>query len=176
MKIKNTKELRLRANAHAKYDRTKQGTYGDASVNGHAEFKGCAIGCLSTPHRKSELRGFLRNIFGGATDGWDSLEYAKNSLDDEDQVELLSEEFGICPALARSAESLFEGCATHGEAIEFIPAFAKALPEGAEISRSSLMTFWDEYEDKEFLGWEDGYSIRDPKIKGEFLDWLKSRG
>ena|ERR1700690_1419548 len=176
MKIKNTKELRLRANDHAKHDRIKQGTYGDGNVNGHAEFKGCAIGCLSTPHRKAELREFLRGIFGGASEGWQQLEYAENDLDDFGQMKLLSKEFGICPELARSAEALFEGCDTHGAAIEFVPAFAKALPEGADIRPNAVVAFWKQQDEGGRCAYEEGCAVSDPTIKEQFLDWLKSRG
>lgn len=148
MKIKNTKELVLRADGHAKADRIKQGTYGSATVNGHAEFEGCAIGCLATPHRKADLRSFLRGFLGktdaGARDPWGGVPVANEpfSLDEDMLIKQLGKEFGICPALARVAESCFESYDTHGGAIEFIPRFARSLNEGAEITPSLLEKIW----------------------------------
>lgn len=130
-KIKNTGELVLRAQAHARHDRIRQGTYGDASVNGHAEYKGCFIGCLSTPHRKRDLFSFLRKA---RDEG--SLEY----FDDHDQRLALHREFGICLELSYLCEAIFEGLPTHGAAIEFLPAFAKALApcEGKRITDAQV--------------------------------------
>ena len=133
--IKNKRELVLRAKGHARADHVQQGTYGRASVNGYADFKGCAIGCLATPHRQPELRKFLRDLFKGPVRDR-HLEDA--GLDEYKQQELLKREFGICPALARAAESFFESQRTHGAAIEFIPAFAMSLPEGRNVTQRTV--------------------------------------
>lgn len=135
-KIKNGRELVLRAQSHARHDHIKQGTYGDGSVNGHVEFKGCAVGCLSTPHRKRDLRNFLRSFTGGVP--------GNVSLDDRNaQVEGLRREFGITEALADLLEAIFEGIETHGAAIEFIPAAAKAIAacEGKNITDRQVAKF-----------------------------------
>ena len=137
MKIKNTRELVLRAQGHARADHIKQGTYGQGAVNGHAEYQGCAIGCLSTPHRKGDLRAWLRdNLWGPAA----SLTYVYQGSDA--MTKQLADEFGISPQLARAAESLFEGFYTHGDAINFIPEFAKSLNEGADIQVPDLRKAW----------------------------------
>lgn len=130
MRIKNTRELRLRANAHARLDHVKQRTYGQAKVNGQAEYKGCAVGCLSTPHRKPDLIAFLRSKVHGALSfgGWVAFDGSGNP-----QRDALARDFGICAALAVVAEGFFEAQPKHGAAIEFIRDFAHALPEGADV-------------------------------------------
>lgn len=175
MKIKNTKLLRARANAHAKYDRIKQGTYGRASVNGHATFEGCAIGCLTTPHTKKGLRNFLQGIFGGSGNGF--LEDV--GWDDEDQRTALRKEFGICRTLAVALESLFESQPTHGAAIEFIPAFAAALVEDSNIQPKEVHEkfpecfAFDMWDDSEEFTQVDRAIVGD--VTDKFLAFLRSK-
>lgn len=138
MKIKNTRELVLRAQAHARADHILQSTYGEGSVNGDEEYQGCAIGCLSTPHRRTELRAFLRQYLGE----WRAWSGKKDiTLTSYQMTARLGEEFGICPELARAAEDVFERLDTHGAAIEWIPAFAKALVEGSSVT-PAMMRAW----------------------------------
>lgn len=166
-KIKNTRELVLRARGHARQDHIQQGTYGDASCNGHLEFKGCAIGCLATPHRQSELRAFIKR-FGWKDD--DTGDWFLNEDNDSaKQVKRLKREFGICEPLARLAEGIFEGARTHGAAINVIPEFAAALPEGVNITPRMVyaanirITGTSSMTDRRNI-----YSHKD-----EFLDWLR---
>lgn len=171
MRIKNKRELVLRALGHARLDHIAQGTYGSASCNGEVEFKGCAIGCLATPHRKGELRSFIRRL-GELICGEYELEEAGT-----DQIPRLKREFGICPELARVAEAFFESQPTHGAAIEFIPEFAKALPEGANITPRKVRKFWEEslggaYVDKVHAGsWS---AAEGPEAKRKLFAWLES--
>lgn len=139
MKIKNTKELVLRAKGHARLDHVRQAEYGTGAINGEVEFYGCAIGCLATPHRKQEAKSFLKRFVRHYIKG----EVNEFSLNPDDLTKQLSKEFGICEALARSAESCFESCDTHEEAIDFIPAFAAALNEGADITPAKLRAAWE---------------------------------
>lgn len=173
MRIKNTAELVRRANWHARYDHIEQGTYGDATVNGVAEFKGCAIACLSTPHTKKGLRDFLRGIFGGSGSG----ELNEFGWKSDDQRKALAKEFGICRTLALVLEGLFESQKTHGAAIEFIPAFAKALKEGSDIKPAELRKRFPE-----LLEEADSYDPESYQVVGanhveplteEFLAFLK---
>ena len=174
MKIKNTAELRRRANAHARNDRIAQGTYGDASVNGHVEYHGCAIGCLSTPHRKAELRTYL------LSQGADILDIPRPNV--EAMLRRLSREFGISPALARCAEAIFETLPTHGAAIEFIPKFAASLNEGADITPAALRNVWPDIIDTHG-GWSYVTSDRAKWPRSEraavaaeqFLRWLRAQ-
>lgn len=132
MKIKNTKELQLRADSHARNDHILQGTYGKGNVNGHIEFKGCAVGCLSTPHRKKELRDFLRKHLNRRP----AYAYGPEQfldITEGTQREMLAKEFGITEDLAVLAEGIFEVQETHGAAINFVRDFAKALVEGSDI-------------------------------------------
>lgn len=130
MKIKNTKELRLRAASHVRDDHVIQGTYGDVTRNGHVTFKGCAIGCLSTPHRKAEMLKFLEEHSGP---------YGGLSISNKDQRGLLATEFGINRALAMTAEGFFEAQLTHGAAIQFVKEFADSLVEGSELTPSDVL-------------------------------------
>lgn len=129
MKIKNTTELVRRARWHARQDHVRQGTYGEIETNGKIDFEGCAIGCLATPHRQKDLWAAFRTHGGMLTE----VSF---------QLETLEDDFGICNELARCAEAIFENFPYHGEAIEFIPRFAEALNEGAEIDEAMLRDIW----------------------------------
>lgn len=141
MKVHDTHELHLRATAHAKEDHLKQGTYGDVTKNGKLNYVGCAIGCLSTPHRKAELIRFLTKHT--TVNEWKlagKTQYDVSfDLDSNDQREMLTEEFGICRALAVTAEGFFEAQPTHGAAIEFFKRFALALNEGANFTHAQVI-------------------------------------
>jgi hypothetical protein len=142
MKIKNTRELRLRAAAHTKLDHVKQGTYGRVRCNGHAEYKGCAVGCLSTPHRKRDLLKFAKEVF--ASSPWLSKQegaWVEVRGIGYSQREALAAEFGICERLGVMAEGFFEAQITHSEAIDFIRDFAYALPEGIDIDEEHCRAF-----------------------------------
>jgi hypothetical protein len=184
MKIKNTKELKLRANGHARSDHILQGTYGDASANGHVKYEGCAVACLSTPHRKRSLRAFIKE-HTGTWGGYDR--------DVADMRKDLAKEFGINRYLVIAAEGYFEAQETHGAAIEFVKNFAHALPEGANITPGQVKAFL-----KQQFGWtpgfdsfaeitlgvagrdsysyylEQGGSVIDSRTS-EFLQWLRER-
>lgn len=183
MKVRNTRELVQRARGHARADHVKQGTYGRGAVNGHVVYKGCAIGCLSTPHRKPELRKFLRAVFGGPKGTPNSLNHVEYFGRDEfAMLKDLGAEFGIDPTLARCAEAIFERLPTHGEAIDFIPAFASALNEGASFTQRKLAKVWpeiigrsvgvDETPDEYNVPWPSQFVARDARDR--FLEYLRS--
>ncbi len=186
MRIKSKRELVLRAQGHARVDHIQQGTYGDATLNGHAEFKGCAIGCLATPHRKSELLRYLRTqrAQNGLVYGYDDVhgEMLHVALPSAgEMVQRLRSEFGINEGLARAAESVFEGLETHGAAIEFIPAFAKALPEGVDVTPAMVARWWNanvgtaEYDNYGDRAWSFSMGYGPPEEVAErFLGWLRS--
>jgi hypothetical protein len=165
MKIKNTRELVLRAQWHARHDHVKQGTYGDVSMNGEVEYQGCAIGCLSTPHTKKGMRAY----FDKFSSRWYRSGGGRTVVLPESDVMVrdLGKEFGICPALARAAEECFEGAETHGAAISFIPAFAKALNEGARISDRQVERWTERHWDEHIIGAEG---------TRKFLEWLSGLG
>ncbi len=137
MKTKNTKELRLRAAAHARADHVKQGTYGRGYTNGHTEYKGCAIGCLTTPHRKRDLITFIKSFRF-----YDEINYSVDTY--TDSIELrkqLSREFGLCKQLVYLAEAFFEAQTTHGAAINFVRDFGAAVPEGKKFTPKQCNKF-----------------------------------
>jgi hypothetical protein len=172
MKIKNTRELKLRARAHAKFDHVQQGTYGRGRVNGVAVFKGCMVGCLSTPHRQADLRRFLKRWleFPGAP-GVSCI-----GREPENQHRAMAREFGISLSLTALAEGLFEAQLTHGEAIDFVCDFACSLPAGADIGPRQVRRFTDHHslpqiiiEDEEgnWLGVREAFKGRQrPRSKG----------
>lgn len=124
--IRNTKTLRERAEWHAAKDHVMQGTYGRGDVNGKAEFKGCVIGCLATPHGDALVEYLRDNLSIG--EGIRLMSRGDYSLTSD-----IYEQFGIEPELMRLAEDVFEGLSTHGAAINFVRDFVRALPEGAKI-------------------------------------------
>lgn len=130
--LRNIHELQLRANWHAKQGHVMQGTYGDVSLNGHLDFRGCAVGCLSTPHRMSRLKTFLQKFM----DSGGGLKH-----EGQGQRESLEKEFGLNYVMIACVEGLFEGQPTHGAAISFVRDFAHALREGAEITTQDIYTW-----------------------------------
>lgn len=137
MVIHNTETLVERAEWHAKQDHIYQGTYGCGKVNGKAEFVGCAIGCLATPHKPRELVEFLRANLGDADASSALWGPGKKflAIDSFDQTQEIAEQFGICRGLMRLVEDVFEGLSTHGAAINFVRDFARVCAEieGADI-------------------------------------------
>lgn len=154
MKIKNTRELILRARHHARHDHVRQGTYGEAHTNGTVrEYQGCAVGCLATPHRKRDLLSFIKSRFRKSM--FDHGTW--HSPGPETLNRWIGEEFGIPKELMSWAEAEFEARLYHSEAIEFIPAFAEAVAtrEGERL---------------------DGWRVSVAESRGEdILSWL-SRG
>lgn len=185
MKIKNTKELRLRANSHTKLDHIKQGTYGLVKLNGHPEYRGCAIGCLSTPHRKRDFLRFVKATIDTLRAEGVSIRKGRwqGFADGYKQRDALAKEFGITENLAIVAEACFEGQVKHGAAIEFIRDFAFALPEGADIQDRHVVAFLERR--GVTVGWNlNYYDIKQhmmrstggiPQFTMDFLDWLRSR-
>lgn len=139
MRTKNTHELRLRANAHARAGHVDKGTYGKAKINGHADYRGCAIACLAAPHRKRDLRRWLKALTNPFPDypGWTMLESEQGQL----HRDSLQKEFGLCGALISVVEGVFEAQPTHAEAIDFVRDFAHAVPEGVRISPREVRRF-----------------------------------
>lgn len=147
MKIKNVALFRRRARAHAKAGHVAQGTYGSGKVNGHAEYKGCFVSCLATPHQKRALTKYIK----------DKLKRSKNSYREHPDSpaaglfylgtggpthkRIITKEFGLCPELLTVIEGFFEAQRTHGAAINFVPAVAAALNEGADIKPSVVQRF-----------------------------------
>jgi hypothetical protein len=197
-KIRNTKELVTRSKSHAKKDHIVQGTYGDISKNGHYEFKGCAIACLANPATQKGLKQFFKKWFDASewsVDGENEVDLESDRMIDE-----LKKEFGIVPELARCAEAVFEGLNTHGEAIEFIPKFAAALPEGANITPKQVEKFveknWETeanvgpdianigYVDTKFIsqpgygydnGWTEHIYLDASEAGDRLIKWLESK-
>lgn len=177
MKIKNTRELRLRARGHARADHITQGTYGNSHTNGKPEFEGCAIGCLATPHRQSDLRSFIKRLgsFDISDEVWRLNENA------EPQLNRLRREFGISRQLARMAEALFEGFSLHSDAIDFIPAFASALNEGADLKPAALRREWQRLGGSAYVGWSGRHPTAElgeedaEDMAPKFLAWLRAQ-
>jgi hypothetical protein len=144
MKTKNIALFRRRANAHALAGHIAQGTYGEGRSNGITEYKGCFVGCLTTPHTKRSLRSFVKaklkkyqnadssQVFMGLNEGGSLLH------------QQLSSEFGLCKPLIVLIEAFFEAQRTHKQAINFIPDVAAALNEGADIRPAAVQAFVNE--------------------------------
>lgn len=192
MLIHDTKELRLRARSHAKYDHIKQGTYGDARTNGKTEFQGCAVGCLSTPHRKKEMRDHI--IEHGTPREEDGEQFFEASFYGNEQREWIEEEFGICNTMMLAGEAFFEAQPTHGAAIEFVKNFALSFNEGADFTEEMVQEWCAEqfgygiYEWEAIQNWiyekqcSAEYDREEPVVYEDeikrltilFLDWIKS--
>lgn len=140
MVIKNVKLLRQRARWHAKEGHVKQGTYGGGKVNGKVEFHGCFVGCLSTPHRKSELAAFLQKNLSGLRMVAGGQHLRASTV--RAQHHALTETFGLTSPLIALIEAFFEAQPTRAEAIDFVPKVAAALNEGADIAPKDVRLWW----------------------------------
>lgn len=175
MKIKNTRELVLRAQGHARADHIKQGTYGSSRTNGKTEFTGCAITCLAAPSRLADLRAWIKAV---PREGFSMEDHDEHAL-----IRQLGEEFGICESLARLVEIIFESLDFHGEAINFIPQFAKALVEGSSFTDYAVWNWAEKHgvEPAHRGMWEiETDSYYDPVIsitdlRDQFLAWVSAR-
>lgn len=175
------KEFRKRVNDHAAKDHIAQGTYGLGSTNGKTEFQGCWIGCSAIPSAPKALKAFIKEY------GWEGKDIEGNDIwqldiDGGQLLPLLEDEFGISNLLARTLEAFFESQPTHGDAINFLPASAKAMNEGADITDEDIVGFlrgaglddaayYDDFDDEWVVSWEP---MRDSFAEAtvEFLDWL----
>ena len=172
MRLRNIRELQLRARWHAQLGHIEQGTYGNGEVNGHAEFRGCAVGCLSTPHTKNRLIEFLREHL---------TPYGGLDNEGQEQREALTDEFGITTELVSTVEAIFEAQPTHGAAIEFVPNFANALTEGAVITDENVAEWLSKHNLAAYEGWNPLYEELEPEgddyineLTGEFLEFVGS--
>lgn len=182
MKTKNTKELRLRANAHCDRDHVEQGTYGSIKRNGRFLYQGCAVGCLSVPHRKRDLEKYLREVAATEEEKGGSIRsYWWAFAEGDDEIARLQTEFGLQRPLLTVAEACFEGQGKHGAAIEFIRDFAHAVPEDVDIRPRDVMAFLRSqgyYELASTFDYGDLMMGRDPRVVAPFtkafLDWLRN--
>lgn len=182
MLTKNTKELKLRGAAHARADHIKQGTYGRGWTNGKTVFEGCAVGCLSTPHRQAALVKFLKEHLSSFAfdpeenpdgDTWEL------HLSDNRQREMLEEEFGLNSELIKLTEALFEAQPTHGAAINFVRDFSAAVPEGVNIEDEDCERFAESFKLSLWREWNEvEEDITDSgNVEGittSYLDWLRN--
>jgi hypothetical protein len=166
MIIKNTETLRKRADFHHEQDQIIQGDYGEAKTNGDIEYKGCAIGCLSTPN-PTEQPAFADFLKEHRPEGALPGKWAVVNLDSEQMREILGEEFGICYNLTHLAENIFESIMGEQEAADFVKEFAYALRDGIVIDNDRVNDFQEEkyWNKRSRRPWH--------AIKDDFLDWLK---
>jgi hypothetical protein len=148
--IKNTDELVKRARNHLEADRFLQGEYVKATMNGDAEFQGCAIGCLVMDVDLKALKDLRPVVIKGENVESPTLGWAVPERMDEDEhgewviqfggttmIYTLEEQFGIASNLMTWAEAAFEdGTCDHHAAGEWVVSFAEALVplEGVEIT------------------------------------------
>lgn len=188
MKTKNTRELRLRANSHARAGHVMQGTYGKGKLNGLPGYRGCAIACLAAPHRKRDLLKMLRGLIGHKRTGmWHEGPFTSGRW-----RKALKSEFGLCDGLIRVVEGYFEAQPTHAQAIDFVRDFAHALPEGTDIQDRHVRAFMRrqgytgglaEYTQIETFVKSDGRGLSTAWSRkrlaeertAELLAWLRSR-
>ena len=142
--IKNGRELVLRAQGHARQDRITQATYGRGTVNGDVKLEACWIGCLSTPHRKPQLRSFLRKL------GFDGNGFTQEfHLDSQESLSQLENEFGINLCLARVCEAIFESRESPEEGTKVTVRLAKAIAacEGKRLTPKQIVGAWSKIVD-----------------------------
>lgn len=191
MKIKNKDRLVKRATEHKALDRFISQYY--LSEDGpDAVFEGCLIGCLAIPSAVSAAKRRVCELVGvDEFPGWESV--------DEDQlIEQLEKEFGICRGLQRTAEALLMTLPeeSRGRLGGFALSFAKALPLKVDITDELVMA-WVESRDASYSGLKrqridpntyafvgdpvpfgglvsfEGTEEQATKERAAFLDWLR---
>lgn len=136
--IRNKAELVRRAEYHRREDRFVQGTYSDFMGNGDVKFKGCAIGCLATPHTQSGLRKLFETLL---PEGRRRLGIAHAEENAHTQLKRLRAEFGVSVALARLMEDVFERETDNDRAANATVRMVRALPEGVDIRGQDVKRF-----------------------------------
>jgi hypothetical protein len=113
-------------------------------------FRGCEIGCLATP---VDARPPVPD---------DSRRLARR----------IERQFGVCEALQRTAEAIFEDIPTLRRASNFVVRFVEALPEGVDV-RASHVRAWGESKDY-YVEPEDGSVRGGEEMERKFLSWLRA--
>lgn len=175
MKIKNKKELILRARSNVREDELVNDFYAER-VGGQKKARVCGIGCLSLPHRKAE------RIAAYLDPGYD---YG-NPVHETNK---LAEDFGITGSLLTLLESLFVQINQAGgekAAGEFINGFVKRLPEGANITRVNVQAFlgyagvqyewWPRSLHSEYRELEISRIIGANEVRDKLFAWLENGG
>jgi hypothetical protein len=143
-KKKRKKKIVKRAKVHKNMGRIKQGTYGDFEVvaAGTAEFRGCAVGCLTQPISKS-------TIVDGFTDEWELNRFMKQighkgAIAQTERkmggnpYSKLEEKFNFSEELSRVIDAVFEQLSPQ-EAKEWPLRIVEAIPVGADISGGRIV-------------------------------------
>jgi len=203
MIIKNTDELVKNAIAHKNADHIANNVYAQISGNHNGtkeeEWDICAIGCLATPATLKELvKEFPDDVTVWTEEkNGETYTFYNSNITDDVLLNNLKEKYGICNALARAAETFFEG--THNgagdfdhyedfdkdytdgesgrhyilsrdERANFPLEFAQALSEGASIPSENVLRWFSEND----LYLEINVSFH-PEQKNAFLDWLRDQ-
>lgn len=146
-KIKS--EAVARAKGHIDAGRIKRGTFGVISITepGTAEFRGCAVGCLSQPLEQSvysdgfvdqpTLNEFLREIGDPDEDIIGTAEYAYDQLD---------EQFNFSTELCALTDAIFENLPVE-EAPQWPYDLVKAIKVGKNVSSKKIKKIVDKHID-----------------------------
>lgn len=150
MLTKNIPELRNRADFHRKWDNITGGTYGSPRLDaeGRVRVGGCAVGCLSTPHRGRDIyaqiaEGRLSRIFTGG-----ELYFSPTDPDSARSItqhQRLTEDFGLNSRLIRAIEGLFESQGSPEAKSKFLHTTAHAIPDGVQITCADVDAFTGEH-------------------------------
>lgn len=162
-----------RARQHRKADRFRKGTYGYwAAMNGHAEFRGCAVGCLSQPVTMATVRmpehvPDWTNVDGdGKVVIYDAehpiLTRMKNAETPATSTyDSLMEQTGFSYGFCMLLDNTFEGMPAE-KAGDFPLAAMKALRVGKDVSDEAVEKFEEDQQRKGNIHWESDV----------LLDWL----
>lgn len=90
-------------------------------------------------------------------------------LTEEDSVDALADEYGLCQSLVRVVENVYWSLPEDAQAARFLVDFSTAIPEGANIKPSEVR---DECSDLLVVGLEGSVST---DSAAEFLAWLRTR-
>lgn len=137
---KKKKKLVKRALEHQNAGRIEQRSYGQWRIlqPGTAEFRGCAIGCLTQPIKKSFILDGFNDL--------DELEIYQKSNPDEpqsiaqdnsDTYEVLREKFNFSSGLCAAIEAIFE-CLPASDAKNWPYKIVSSIKPGTDVSNHRI--------------------------------------
>jgi hypothetical protein len=135
------KKIVKRAETHQNLGTIQQGQYGEIEIlePGTAEFRGCAVGCLTQPVKLARITdGFMDYM---ELEAYVQAEFGKEhsvQIEDSAPYDKLIEKFNFSAELCSVIEAIFESLSPE-QAKDWPLRIVEAIPVGADVSPDSIM-------------------------------------